>query len=487
VPPTDNWYQRAVLYEVSVRGFFDADDDGTGDLRGLTPKLAYLQWLGVDCLWPRFFFGPGLRDGSNDARGFLSVLPELGTLSDAVELVREVHRRGMRLIADLRWPGAPLGSLDSVLRVVKVWLDLGLDGFHVDVLPSSIDGDGADGDGEVETHELLKRLRKEVESTHPEAVLLGRPNWRSAELLGYFGSGDECHLCLHVPLVPQLFRALAEERAMPISEVLVETMDVPAGCQWALFLRNHDELLLDTVDDEQRVALLSRFAPDPRMRCNGGIRRRLASLLDNDTARTKLVLALLLSLAGSPILYYGDEIGMGDNVYLDDRDGLRTPMQWTGDRNAGFSRADFPQLYLPPLLDPVFGHQAVNVEAQRRDASSLLHWVRTMLFLRRARVELFGTGGVDLLPSDNPAVLAFVRQSDAECVLCVFNLSGVVQPVGLGLDRFEGCTPVELGGRVPFPAVSRPPYRLSLPPHGFYWFDLLPTAMEPGPAMGEAA
>jgi maltose alpha-D-glucosyltransferase/alpha-amylase len=563
VPPTDNWYQRAVFYEVSVRGFFDADNDGTGDLRGLIAKLGYLEWLGVDCLWLLPFYGSPLRDGGYDVSDFLSVLPELGALTDAIELVEEVHRRGMRLVADLvvnhtsdqhpwfvesrqdrtnpkadwyvwsdtglRWPEARIVFLDTersnwtwdeqrgqyywhrffshqpdlnfdnpavcdaVLEVVRFWLDLGLDGFRLDAVPYLFERDGTNGENLPETHEFLKRLRKEVESSHPQAVLLAEANQRPAELLEYFGSGDECHMCFHFPLMPQLFRALAEERALPIVDVLLETVAVPAGCQWALFLRNHDELTLEMIDEEQRAALCAVFAPDPRMRCNLGIRRRLAPLLDNDTARTKLLHALLFSLAGSPVLYYGDEIGMGDNIYLGDRDGVRTPMHWTGDRNAGFSQADFAQLYLPPLLDPVFNYQAVNVEAQRRDPSSLLHWVRGMLRLRRERAALFGTGALDLLPVDNPSVLAFVRQLGGQSVLCVFNLSRVAQPVGLGLDRFKGCTPVELGGRVPFPPVARPPYQLSLPGHAFYWFDVLPAEAEPGrssgqrPALSEAA
>jgi maltose alpha-D-glucosyltransferase/alpha-amylase len=549
------WYQRAVFYEVAVRAFFDANDDGFGDLRGLTAKLDYLEWLGVDCLWLLPFYQSPLRDGGYDVSEFRSVLPEYGTLADLRELVDAVHERGMRIIADLvinhtsdqhpwfresrqsrtnpkadwyvwedhdqRWPEARIIFVDSersnwtwdpqrrqyywhrffhhqpdlnfdspevaeaMLDVVRFWLDLGLDGFRLDAVPYLFERDGTTGENLEETHAYLKRLRKEVEASHPEAVLLAEANQRSPDLLAYFGSGDECHMCFHFPLMPRLFMAVCEERAEPVARILRETANLPEGCHWALFLRNHDELTLEMVTDDERALLNTTYASaTARMKCNVGIRRRLVPLLGNDRRLIELVYALLVSLPGSPVFYYGDEIGMGDNIYLDDRDGVRTPMQWTPERNGGFSRADFAQLYLPPLMDPVYGYQAVNVEAQQRDTGSLLHWVRRLLEVRRTRASLFGAGALELIDTDNPAVLAFVRTLGDEVVLCVNNLSRVPQPVELRLHGLEGWTPVEVLGGTPFGRITGPTFRLALGGHGVYWFDLL--AAEPA-AAGEAA
>jgi maltose alpha-D-glucosyltransferase/alpha-amylase len=271
--------------------------------------------------------------------------------------------------------------------------------------------------------------------------------------------------------MPRLFMALRREQRTPIVEILARTPLLPPGTQWGIFLRNHDELTLEMVTEEEREYMWSEYAPDPRMRLNLGIRRRLAPLLDNSRAKIELFQALLLSLPGSPILYYGDEIGMGDNIYLDDRDGVRTPMQWSGDRNAGFSRADFNQLYLPPIMDPVYGYQAVNIEAQLRNESSLLHWVRDRIAIRR-RWPVFGQGDFETLDPDNVAIVAFARSKDDRTVLCVNNLSHLPQFVELDLRRFEGRTPVELTGQVRFPPIGELPYLLTLPAYGFYWFSL---------------
>ena len=536
------WYQRAVFYEVLVRGFYDGNGDGTGDLKGLTEKLDYIEWLGVDCLWLLPFYQSPLRDGGYDISDFFTVLPEYGDLGDAVHLVEEAHRRGIRIIADLvmnhtseshpwfqesrqsrtnpkadwyvwddtdhRWPEARIIFVDSeksnwtwdatreqyywhrffshqpdlnfdneevqrmMFDVIKFWLDIGLDGFRLDAVPYLYERDGTSGENLPESHEYLKRLRKEVDSQFSNKVLLAEANQWPADVVDYFGDGDECHMCFHFPLMPRMFMAIRREQRMPVTEILAQTPAIPAGCQWGIFLRNHDELTLEMVTDEERDYMYAEYAKDPRMRRNIGIGRRLATLVENDRRVAELLHAMLFSMPGSPVLYYGDEIAMGDNIYLGDRDGVRTPMQWSPDRNAGFSRADFAQLYLPPLMDPVHGYQAVNVEADMRDQSSLLHWMRRMLEVRKQH-SLFGTGTFEVLPVDNPSVLAYARRQGDDVVLCVNNLSRFAQPAELPLQRFEGRAPIELLGRVPFPRIGELPYFITLGAYAFYWFQLV--------------
>jgi maltose alpha-D-glucosyltransferase/alpha-amylase len=542
--PSDvQWYRRAVFYEVLVRGFYDGNADGTGDLAGLTAKLDYLEWVGVDCLWLLPFYQSPLRDGGYDISDFFTVLPAYGDLGDATRLVEEAHRRGIRVVADMvmnhtsdahpwfqesrqnktnpksdwyvwsdsdqRYPEARIIFTDTehsnwtwdpqrqqyywhrffshqpdlnydnpdvqhaMLDVVRFWLDIGLDGYRLDAVPYLFERDGTNGENLPETHEFLRRLRKEVDTSHPGKVLLAEANQWPSDVVDYFGDGDECHMCFHFPLMPRMFMALRRESRHPITEILAQTPAIPDGCQWGIFLRNHDELTLEMVTDDERDYMYTEYAKDPRMKVNIGIRRRLAPLIDNDRRITELFHALLFSLPGSPVLYYGDEIGMGDNVYLGDRDSVRTPMQWSPDRNAGFSTADFATLYLPPLMDPVYGYQAVNVEAEMRNPSSFLHWLRRMLQVRRSH-DVFGTGTFELVAVDNPSVLAYLRSSDepGSIVLCVHNLSRFAQPVELPLGRFEGRQPIELMGRVTFPRIGTLPYLLTLAPYGYLWFEL---------------
>jgi maltose alpha-D-glucosyltransferase/alpha-amylase len=303
-------------------------------------------------------------------------------------------------------------------------------------------------------------------------VLLAEANQWPADVVDYFGDGDECHMCFHFPVMPRMFMAVRREQRYPITEILAQTPEIPDGCQWGMFLRNHDELTLEMVTDEERDYMYSEYAKDPRMRRNIGIGRRLATLVDNDRRVAELLHSLLFSMPGSPILYYGDELLMGDNIYLGDRDSVRTPMQWSPDRNAGFSRGDFAQLYLPPLMDPVYGFQSVNVEAQLRNPSSFLHWMKRMLEVRKQH-PVFGTGTFEVLPAANPSVLAYVRSSDDDIVLCVANLSRFAQPCELQLAAWEGRTPVELLGRVPFPRIGELPYFITLGPYSFYWLQLV--------------
>jgi maltose alpha-D-glucosyltransferase/alpha-amylase len=366
---------------------------------------------------------------------------------------------------------------EAMLGVVRYWLDIGLDGFRLDAVPYLYEADGTNGENLPETHDFLRRLRKEVDASHPGRVLLAEANQRPEDVVSYFGDADECHMCFHFPLMPRMFMAIRREEAKPIVETIARTPAIHDTCQWGLFLRNHDELTLQMVDDDERDYMYAEYAKDPRARRNAGISRRLAPLIDNDRRVAELFHALLFTLPGSPILYYGDEILMGDNIYLGDRDAVRTPMQWSADRNGGFSRADFHALYLPPLMDSVYGYQAVNVEAAVRDPSSFLHWVRRMLHVRREH-RVFGEGDFELVGADNAAVLAYVRtlhsRGDAELasVLCVGNMSAAAQPVHLGLGAWSGAAPVELTGGVTFPTIDDDPYRVTLPPYGFSWFEL---------------
>jgi len=538
----ESWFQRAVFYEVLVRGFYDANEDGTGDIRGLIEKLDYLEWLGVDCIWLLPFYQSPLRDGGYDISDFFTVLPEYGDLADVIELVDEAHKRKIRVIADLvmnhtsdahpwflesrqskdnpkadwyvwgdddqRWSEARIIFVDTeksnwawdqarqqyywhrffshqpdlnyenaevqeaMLGVVRFWLDIGLDGFRLDAVPYLYERDGTNGENLPESHEYLRRVRKEVDALYPGRVLLAEANQWPSDVVDYFGDGDECHMCFHFPLMPRMFMALRREQRYPITEILAQTPQIPPGTQWGIFLRNHDELTLEMVTDEERDYMYSEYAKDPLMKVNIGIRRRLGPLLENNRRSAELFHALLFSLPGSPILYYGDEIGMGDNIFLGDRDGVRTPMQWTSDRNAGFSKADFARLYLPPLMDPVYGYQAVNVESEMRDQSSFLYWVQRMLQVRKQH-PVFGVGTLEVLTAENPSVLAYVREHEGDIVLCVNNLSRFPQPVELALDKYAGLTPIELLGRIPFPKIGELPYLLTLGEHGFYWFQLV--------------
>jgi maltose alpha-D-glucosyltransferase/alpha-amylase len=369
----------------------------------------------------------------------------------------------------------------AVLDVVDFWFKLGVDGLRVDAVPYLFQCEATSCENLPETHWFLNRLRRHIEGKFKNRMLLAEANQWPDDAAAYFGDGDECQMAFHFPLMPRLFMSLRMEDRFPLLDILRQTPQIPENCQWALFLRNHDELTLEMVTDEERDYMYSEYAKDPRMKVNIGIRRRLAPLVDNDRRVAELLHALLFSLPGSPVLYYGDEILMGDNIYLGDRDSVRTPMQWSPDRNAGFSRADFARLYLPPLMDPVYGYQAVNVEANIRDTSSSLHWMKRMLEVRKQH-PLFGTGSLEFLSAENPSVLAYVREQttlaadgteSTDIVLCVNNLSRFAQPVELAMQRWEGKTPIELMGRVPFPRIGELPYFVTLGAYAFYWFQLV--------------
>ena len=537
------WFKRAVFYEIHIRGFFDGNDDGAGDFRGLIEKLDYLQWLGIDCIWLLPMYISPLRDGGYDIADFFVIHEDYGTVDDFRSFVEAAHQRGMRVIADLvmnhtsnehpwfqesrsspdspkrdwyvwsdtdqryldariifidsepsNWTWDPVAGQyywhrffshqpdlnydnpevqDAMLNVLRFWLDLGIDGFRLDAVPYLFEREGTSGENLPETHEYLKRVRAEIDSRYPDRVLLAEANQWPEDVVEYFGDGDgdECHMAFHFPVMPRMFMSLRREEARPILEILDRTPAIPENAQWGLFLRNHDELTLEMVTDEERDYMYSEYAKDPRMKLNLGIRRRLAPLLDNGRDEIELMHAILFSLPGAPVLYYGDEIGMGDNVYLGDRDGVRTPMQWTGDRNGGFSRADFAQLYLPPLMDPVYGFQAVNVEAELRTPTSLLRWLHRFIALRKEH-PVFGLGTYEPLRPENPRVFAHIRRYADDIILCVHNLARSAQAVELDLSEFEGYVPEEMLGRTQFPPIGEWPYLLTLAPRGWFWFRL---------------
>jgi maltose alpha-D-glucosyltransferase / alpha-amylase len=380
--------------------------------------------------------------------------------------------------------------LEEVLTAMRFWLDLGADALRMDAIPYLVERDGTNCENLPETHVAIKKIRATIDAEYSNRLILAEANQWPADVRPYFGDGDECHMAFHFPLMPRIYMALRQEDRLPITDIMAQTPPIPETSQWGLFLRNHDELTLEMVTNDERDYMYFAYSADPRMRINVGIRRRLAPLVDNNRRRIELLNSLLFSFPGTPILYYGDEIGMGDNIYLGDRNGVRTPMQWTSDRNAGFSRAVPARLYAPVIMDPIWGYEAINVEAQLTDQSSLLHWTRNMIALRKL-FKVFGRGTQEFLAPDNRKILAYLREYNddyggSETVLCVANLSRFNQPVALDLSRFAGMVPVELLGYVPFPPIDKTPYALSLAPYSFLWLELQPAPQAPEPPSMEA-
>ncbi|WP_026556877.1 maltose alpha-D-glucosyltransferase [Arthrobacter sp. 35W] len=554
-----HWYRKAVFYEVLVRGFADANGDGSGDFSGLIERLDYLQWLGVDCLWLPPFFNSPLRDGGYDISDYYSVLDEFGTIGDFKRLVAEAHARGVRVIIDLPlnhtsdqhpWfqasredPEGPFGDfyvwsdtdekysdariifvdtevsnwtfdpirrqffwhrffshqpdlnfdnpkvVEAIFAVVKFWLDQGIDGFRADAIPYLFEEEGTNCENLPATHQFLRDLRAMVDDKYPGRIIIAEANQPPHEVVEYFGTEEapECHMAFHFPIMPRLYYALRDQKAAPIIETMKHTPAIPQGAQWGTFLRNHDELTLEMVTASEREAMLGWYAPDSRMRANIGIRRRLAPLLDNSRAEMEMINALLLSLPGSPFLYYGDEIGMGDNIWLDDRDASRTPMQWNPDRNAGFSTADPGKLYLPVVQSLVYHFNHVNVEAQMAHASSLLHWNRQVLAIRKAH-PAFGLGEYRPVEASSESVLAFLRVlpegnpegEGPETVLCVFNLSQHPAATVLDLGDYAGRGLRDVFGGTVFPAVGADGRLvLTLGSYDFFWLRLRSASSNP--------
>ncbi|HTW86070.1 MAG TPA: maltose alpha-D-glucosyltransferase [Candidatus Sulfotelmatobacter sp.] len=374
----------------------------------------------------------------------------------------------------------------AIVHVMRYWSAIGIDGFRLDAVPYLCEREGTNNENLPETHGVIKVLRAVLEEEFPDSIFLAEANQWPEDLSSYFGEGDECHMCFHFPLMPRLFMAVADEDRYPVHDILRQTPPIPEGCQWAVFLRNHDELTLEMVSERERDRLNAVYAIEPRMRLNVGIRRRLAPLLENDRRRIELLNGLLMSMPGTPVIYYGDEIGMGDNLFLKDRDGVRTPMQWSPDRNGGFSTAEPVRLYAPAVTDPTYGYEALNVEAQARNASSLLNWMRRLIAVRKA-TQVFGRGSITLLYPNNRHVLAYLREYQDETILVVANLAHSAQAVQLDLATFAGRAPFELLGSTAFPPIATTPYTITLGPYGFFWFALLPDPRGTGASIRSSA
>ncbi|MBN1236969.1 MAG: maltose alpha-D-glucosyltransferase [Gammaproteobacteria bacterium] len=543
------WYKDAVIYQVHVRSFFDQNNDGVGDFRGLTEKLDYIQRLGVNAIWLLPFYPSPMRDDGYDIADYRNINPVYGTLRNFRVFVREAHRRGLRVITELvinhtsdqhpwfqaarraprgsprrnfyiwsdsnkefpetriiftdtedsNWAWDPVAKqyywhrffshqpdlnhnnpevVAAVIRLMKFWLDMGVDGLRLDAIPYLCVRAGTNNENLPETHAVIRQIRAAVDRNYKNRMLLAEANQWPEDVCEYFADGDECHMAYHFPLMPRMYMAIAQEDRYPIVEIMQQTPEIPDNCQWAIFLRNHDELTLEMVTDRERDYMYNTYATDPRMRVNVGIRRRLAPLMDNDRGKIELMKSLLFSMPGSPTVYYGDELGMGDNIYLGDRNSVRTPMQWGPDRNGGFSRADPQSLYLPPIMDPIYGYESVNVEAQSRAPASLLNWTRRILAVRNAH-KAFGRGTLEFLHPGNRKILAYLRRYGDEVLLCVANLKRSPQAVELDLSEYRGYVPVELMGGAAFPPIGELPYLLTLGGYGFYWFELTTGAEAP--------
>jgi len=540
------WYKDAIFYELHVKGFFDSDNDGVGDFRGVIEKLDYLQDLGIDCLWLLPFYLSPQKDDGYDISDFYRIQPEYGTVKDFKALIRAAHKRNIRVVTDLvmnhtsdqhpwfvesrsskksskrdyyvwsdsdqKYKDARIIFVDTeesnwtydkatgqfywhrffshqpdlnydnprvrtaMMRVINHWLDMGLDGFRCDAVPYLFEREGTSCENLPETHRFLKEMRAKIDEKFDGKILIAEANQWPSDVLPYFGEGDEFHMAFNFPLMPRIFMALRKESGEPIENIMRQMPSIPEACQWGLFLRNHDELTLEMVTDEERDYMYREYAKNGKMKCNIGIRRRLAPLLDNGRRQIELLNNLLFTLPGSPVIYYGDEIGMGDNIYLGDRKGVRTPMQWDGYRNAGFSRADPAQLYSPVNMDPVYGCQSINVEAQLRTSTSLLSWMKRMIKTRKEHAAVFGRGDLRFVPSWNPKTLSYTRRYRDRIVLIVNNLSRFTQPIELDLRQYEGFRPVEMLGGTPFPPIGTLPYFFTVGPHNFFWFDLVPAS-----------
>ena len=543
------WFKDAIIYQLHVKSFFDADDDGIGDFAGLAQKVEYIKNLGATCVWLLPFYPSPLRDDGYDIADYRDINPAYGTMREFREFVRVAHASGIRVLTELiinhtsdqhpwfkrarlakpgsayrdfyvwsdtdkryedariiftdtelsNWTWDPIAKqyywhrffshqpdlnfdnprvVEAVTNVMRFWLNTGVDALRLDAVPYLFERDGTNCENLPETHAMLKALRSTIDAEYPGRVLLAEANQWPEDVRAYFGDGDECHMAFHFPLMPRMFMAIAEEDRYPIVDIMRQTPDIPVNAQWAIFLRNHDEMTLEMVTSHERETMYRVYATDPRARINIGIRRRLAPLMENDRRRIELLTGLLMSMPGTPILYYGDEIGMGDNIYLNDRDGVRTPMQWSMDRNGGFSRANPARMFSAPLMDTVYGYQSVNVEAQSSSPSSLINWLRRLISVRQGH-RVFGRGTLSFLMPHNRKILAYLREYEGESVLCVANLSHSSQQTELDLRAFKGRVPVEMIGWSPFKTIGDEPYVITLPGHAFFWFLLSETATAP--------
>jgi maltose alpha-D-glucosyltransferase/alpha-amylase len=538
------WYKDAVIYELHVRSFYDSNDDGMGDFKGLTSKLDYLQDLGVNAIWLLPFYPSPWRDDGYDISDYTTIHPAYGTMRDFKKFLKEAHDRDLKVITELvinhtssqhpwfekarrakpgskardyymwsdtpdkyrdariifqdfetsNWSWDPVANayywhrfyshqpdlnFDSpevqqeVFNLLDYWFNLGVDGLRLDAIPYLFARENTNCENLPETHDFLKKMRHHVDQNYPGRMLLAEANQWPEDAVNYFGDDDECHMAFHFPLMPRLFMAAKMEDRFPVVDILEQTPEIPSSSQWGIFLRNHDELTLEMVTDEERDYMYRAYALDPRQRINLGIRRRLAPLLDNNRRQIELMNALLFSLPGTPVIYYGDETGMGDNVYLGDRDGVRTPMQWSSDKNAGFSKTNPQRLYLPVIIDPEYHYEAINVETQQANSSSLLWWMKRVIATRR-RYRAFSRGTFQVINSTNHRVFAFVRHHEDEAILVIVNFSRHTQVTHLDLGEYENYTPQEVFSQNEFPRVREDEeYTLHIGGHDYYWFTLV--------------
>ncbi|NJB85941.1 maltose alpha-D-glucosyltransferase/alpha-amylase [Lewinella marina] len=540
------WYKDAIIYELNIKGFFDANGDGIGDFAGLEQKLDYLEELGVTAIWTLPFYPSPLRDDGYDISDYYNVSPPYGRMEDFKRFLDAAHARNLQVITELvinhtsdqhewfqRARRAPKGSPErdyyvwsdtdekypdvriiftdtetsnwtwdpvakqyywhrffhhqpdlnydspdvqrEIFKVLDFWMSMGIDGFRLDAIPYLFEREGTNGENLPETHEFLKKLRKHVDDNYDNVLFLAEANMWPEESASYFGDGDECHMNYHFPLMPRMYMSIKMEDRHPITDIFDQTPAIPENCQWATFLRNHDELTLEMVTDEERDFMYNVYASDRTARINLGIRRRLAPLMDNDRKKIELLNVLLMSLPGTPVLYYGDEIGMGDNYYLGDRDGVRTPMQWNNNENAGFSEANPHSLYLPVIRDTEYSYRWVNVRRQQQNPNSLLNWTKKLLSKRKS-FKVFGRGTIEWLKPDNGRILAFIREFEGERVVVVVNLSRHPQAVKLDLSEYEGSKVREAFGRTYFNEIGRDLYQVTLAGHGYYWLEIETSA-----------
>ncbi len=536
------WFKDAIIYEVSVRAFFDSNADGIGDFQGLIQKLDYLEDLGVNTIWLLPFYTSPLKDDGFDVIDHCDVHPDFGTLTDFKQFLKEAHRRGLRIITELilnhtsdqhpwfkrsrkakagtryrdfyvwsdtpekykearviftseestNWtwdPDAkayywhrffrhqPELNFDNaevqleMIKIVDFWMKLGVDGFRLSSVPFLYEEEGTSCENLPQTHAYLKRLRSHIDKNYKNRILIAEANLWPEDAADYFGGGEECHMNFHYPLMPRMFLALRTEDSYPIIDIMEQTPETPPNSQWALFLRNHDELGLEMVTEEEKDYLFKAYAHDSNTKFNMGIRRRLAPLMNNDRRKAELLHAILLSLPGSPVLYYGDEIGMGDNVYLGDRYGVRTPMQWDMNLNAGFSKANPQRLYLPIVTDPAYRHESVNVAAQEENPSSFLWWMKQVISMRK-RLNIFGRGDMKFLESSNAKVLSFVRTHEKQNIVVVANLSQFSQSTTINLAEYKGCDITEVFSQNRFMSVGDGDYPITIGPYGYFWFQV---------------
>lgn len=540
--PNLRWYKDAIIYELHIKTFADSNGDGIGDFRGLIQKLDYLEDLGVTAIWLLPFYPSPLRDDGYDIADYYAINPSYGNIQDFKTLLKEAHRRGLKVITELvlnhtsdqhpwfqrarlakpgsvyrdfyvwsdtdkkyqdvriiftdsepsNWTWDPVAGAyywhrffyhqpdlnydnpkvqEEVFKVFDYWSDLGVDGFRIDAVPYLFEREGTNGENLPETHAFLKKMRAHMDKHYPDKMFLAEANMWPEDSANYFGNGDECHMNYHFPIMPRMYMSVKMEDRYPIMDIIDQTPSIPDACQWAIFLRNHDELTLEMVTDEERDYMYRVYTKDPTARINLGIRRRLAPLMENNRRKIELMNVLLFSLPGTPVVYYGDEIGMGDNYYLKDRDGVRTPMQWSGDRNAGFSKANPQQLLLPLITDPEFTYESVNVENQQGNQNSLLWWTKRIIEARK-RHKAFSRGEIQFLHPANAKVLSFIRSYEDEQILVVVNLSRFPQAAELDLEAYKGYTPTEVFSQNAFPVIKDAPYLFTLSAHGYYWLVL---------------